>query len=612
MNPKKPLPIFHHHDIKPGQIVGTVVENCNLVILNYQGEINVFEGNCPHQGALLSEGFLEKGAIVCSSHRWKFDCESGQKQGPGEACLKKFRSDIIDGMICIDKEEFSAWTAAKRQGNKPDDIPELRQFKDLPGPKSFPIIGNLLEIFSDMNNLHKTLHRWACKYGTMYKLHGFMHNRSLVVSDPHIAREILLNRPHAFSRIKSMGSAMEEIGLNGLITAEGELWKRYRKFSTHGLANKVLREYYQTIERSTTRLFNLINRASEREEVMEIQKDLLRYTVDVTSSLAFGADINTLENSDDNIQHHLAIVLPMVQRRMMIPVPYWRYFKLPIDYRLEKSLKIIKRTVNGFIKDAKDRIDENPVLKSTPANLLQALLAAEDDEGKHLTDEEVSSNVFSILLAGEDSTANSIAWALHFMTMFPDVQEKMQNEVDSIYVGDSVLGSFDSLQQLPYIEAVIYETLRLRPVLPIVQLCANEDIVIKNIKVPKGTNIQLPIYNMFLDDEFFQNSEAFNPHRWLTSDVTAKNNMQNAFLPFGYGPRVCPGRSLALLENKVVLSMICRHFTITKAKNTKPVTEIFAGLIQPENLFVTLSKRAKKVNSIRGENREGVCPFGYK
>jgi cytochrome P450 len=361
-------------------------------------------------------------------------------------------------------------------------------------------------------------------------------------------------------------------------------------------------------------LFKLLMKAAKSNQNIEIQKDLLKYSVDVTSSLAFGVDINTLENGEDKLQDHLALVLPMVQRRMMIPVPYWRYLKLPIDYKLDKSLVIIKEAIHGFMKSAKSRIDADPGLKSNPTNFLEALLATQDEEGDKLTDEEVFTNVFSILLAGEDSTANSIAWVIHYMTELPEVQRRMQEEVDRIFGNDFSLLSFDQLQQLTYIEAVIQEALRLRPVLPIVQLCANEDMVISNVHVPKGTNVHLTMYNMFMNDDYFENSSDFNPDRWLSPDVSNKNGMKEAYLPFGFGPRICPGKSLALLESKAVLSMICRYFTVRKSNKEKDVTEKFSGVMQPVDLFVKIKLREhvnQELETMGATQAKGKCPMGY-
>lgn len=616
MNYQKLIPLISIKDLKNSPLSGVSIDGEDVLVVNHDGEITIFQGVCPHQGALLAEGEIQEGHIVCPAHQWKFNCASGKKLNNEKECLLKFAPIIEDGVIHIQEGDLKALqeqSKARASVGKTKAQRKLRKFEDLPGPKSWPVMGNLPSILSDTAHLHRTLYKWSKEYGSIYRLKGLGATKGIVISDVKLQREVFLDRPSTFRRIKTMEAAMEELGLNGLITAEGDLWKRYRKYATRGLANSLLRKYFEMIDRSTKRLYKLFASNSSNEKAMDIQKDLLRYSVDVTSSLAFGVDINTIEHREDTVQEHLAMVLPMVQRRMMFPVPYWRFVKAPADHKLDKSLKIIQNSINKFMSQARARIDDNPDLIENPTNFLEALLAAQMSDGGSLTDDEIYTNVFSILLAGEDSTANSIAWAVHYMTENDEIQGKIQAEVDSKFGDSEIPATFDDLTNMPYIEAVINEALRLQPVLPVVQLCANEDVVIDDVEVPKDTNIHLPIYNTFLDDDLFENSQEFRPERWFSPDKLCQETMKNAFMPFGFGPRLCPGKSLALLEAKAVLTMICRNFNVRKSANAGQVDEIFSGVMQPVNLEVTFEKRTNR-GELASPNpavsgTEEKCPF---
>src|SRR5204863_5042148 len=127
----------------------------------------------------------------------------------------------------------------------------------------------------------------------------------------------------------------------------------------------------------------------------------------------------------------------------------------------------IRETISGFVTRGRARLAENPELAEHPANLLDAMLGARDEGDAAFTDEEIYGNVLTMLLAGEDTTANTMAWMMHFMTEHPEAQARMQAEAGPV-VGDAgMLHELQDAERLDYIEAVTHETMRLKPVAPI-------------------------------------------------------------------------------------------------------------------------------------------------
>lgn len=191
-----------------------------------------------------------------------------------------------------------------------------------------------------------SLTRWCDEFGTLYKFNMGL-RPVLTVADPELIQHILRNRPKLFRRLGTIEPVAKEVGVNGVFSAEGEDWKRQRRVVAHVLDSSHLREFFPTLIKVTERLKGRWNRATDKQAAVSVQRDLMRYTVDVTANLAFGYDMNTLEKEGDVIQAHLEKIFPMINRRIYALFPYWHYFKLPADHVFERSLVAIRKTVSG-------------------------------------------------------------------------------------------------------------------------------------------------------------------------------------------------------------------------------------------------------------------------
>jgi cytochrome P450 len=271
--------------------------------------------------------------------------------------------------------------------------------------------------------------------------------------------------------------------------------------------------------------------------------------------------------------------------------PYWRYLRLPADRDLDRALVEVRKTLDDFIDHGRTRLAQDPDLAQHPTNLLEAMLAARDEVNAHFSDDEVLGNVFTVLLAGEDTTANTLAWVMHFMTDHADVQGKMQAEADTVLGHADMLHDYQDARKLAYIEAVAYETMRLKPVAPILAFETNTHVAIGTLRLPPETSIIVLTRPSVLDEPPFAQAATFHPDRWLAPDSSRHVRHHKAFMPFGSGPRLCPGRSLALLEMQTALAMICRNFHLTQVPQSQPVGELFAFTMMPTNLRVTFAVR---------------------
>lgn len=577
-------------DCSQGQAVAAQLDGVELVVLNSNGAVTVFEGRCPHQGTLLAEGTLSNGTLVCRAHGWRFDCASGTRLDDPRIALKLFSTRVEDGHILVNRDEVRAWKQHQQNPETSSRGAPLRSLHQLPGPKGLPLVGNSLQI--NMQRFHVVLEQWSQTYGPLFTIH-IGRKPMLVVADSNLANEMLRDRPERYRRLNTIEPVLREMGINGVFSAEGDNWRRQRHLVMQALDTRHLRQFFPTLTKVTQRLKRRWQRAAVEPLPVDVQKDLMRYTVDVTTNLAFGYDMNTLEQEGDIIQRHLEKIFPVTSRRVFAPFPYWRYLKLPSDRAFDRALVEVHKAIRAFINHSRERLAQEPSLADHPANLLEAMLVARDEGNAHFSDDEIVGNAFTMLLAGEDTTANTLAWAMHFMTQHPDVQERMQAEVDGVLGSADMLQDYGDARELVYVDAVVQETMRLKPVAPILALETNVAVEVGGLQLPPETSISLLMRPGVLQENNFAQAEAFLPDRWLPESASASPHIapHKAFMPFGSGPRLCPGRSLALLEMKTALAMVCRHFDLASADQGKPVSERFAFSMMPTHLVVRIQPR---------------------
>jgi len=458
---------------------------------------------------------------------------------------------------------------------------------DLPTPRGVPVFGHLLKV--EPARFHQQLEQWAQELGPRYTLR--LGGAPLLVIGNHEAVAVALrDRPEGFRRTPKLEHIWRELGLpNGVFGANGESWARQRRMVMAGFDPAHVRHYFPAMRKVALRLASRWEKSGDTPIVL--QADLMRYTVDTIAGLAFGADVNTLESDDDVIQRHLDKLFPALYRRLLAPLPTWRWFKSTRDRELEASLVEIRVAVAGFIARARERMADDPALREQPSNLLEAMIAAADVPGSGIDDELVAGNVLTMLLAGEDTTANTLAWMIHLLWRHPEALARATAEVRGA-VGTGLDGiTQEQLGSLDFVEACAHETMRLKPVAPMIGLQAIHDTVVDGVEALAGTVILALLRRDSVSEQHFAQADRFDPERWLGRDASAAKRIA---MPFGAGPRICPGRYLALLEIKLAMATLLSRFDIlaVDTPDGEPeAEELLAFTMAPRGLTMRLRAR---------------------
>lgn len=551
-------------------------EGRDLVVVRTAAGVRAFEGHCPHRGALLGEGELDGNALVCRNHYWRFDAESGRRlDGPG--CLASYPAHEVDGEVVVELPLADA--ARGTSGSR-------RTIESLPGPKGLPFVGNALQL--DIPRLHENLEAWVKEFGPVYR-YRLGSKVQIAIADPDLIDEALRRRPDGFRRMSAVESVFEEMKVGGVFSAEGAAWRPQRRLSMEALSHRHLRDFYATLARVAENLRARIARCVDDGGAIDIVDTLKRFTVDVTTLLTLGHDVNTLGKDEDVIQRKLEHIFPAFNRRLFALFPLWRIVRLPVDRRLDEALEELRAFMRQLVDDARARFAADATLAERPANFLEAMVIARDEEGRPFSDDLILGNLVTMLVAGEDTTAYTLAWAIHHLCDDDDAVARLVSEADDVLEGGTVPPSFEAANRLAYAGAVANETMRLRPVAPLLFLEAIGDTTLGDIELPAGTGVSALVRPPVLDASNFAEPRTFKPERWLPG--APGPHEPSVHMPFGSGPRLCPGRALALLEMKLVLATLYRSFRIERSGAASSVRERFTFTMNPEGLDVTVARR---------------------
>ncbi|KAL2081019.1 hypothetical protein ACEWY4_022872 [Coilia grayii] len=256
-------------------------------------------------------------------------------------------------------------------------------------------------------------------------------------------------------------------------------------------------------------------------------------------------------------------------------LPFWKHFVAVWDHLFTVAEDLVQKKM----LEIQERVRMG---EPVSGEYLTHLLVSEQ-----MSVHEVLGSITELLLAGVDTTSNTISWALYHLAREPGIQEQLYQEVESVCPGDTVPCS-DDIAKMPLLKAIIRETLRLYPVVPgNARITAENEIVVGGYLFPKKTLFHLCHYAVSYDEKVFPNPHAFLPQRWLRGSDKQLNQHPFGSVPFGFGIRACLGRRVAELEMYLVLSQLVKHYEVRpdpEGTTVKPITRTLLVPATPMNL----------------------------
>ncbi|TFK35243.1 cytochrome P450 [Crucibulum laeve] len=436
-----------------------------------------------------------------------------------------------------------------------------------PGPKKRPIIGNLLDLPTSYE--WETYARWGKEYDS-HILHLYAAGKDIVViNSATIANDLFNKKSSSYSSRPQFTMTSELLGWRWLISAMpyGEAWKERRKlFQKHFPASD------GSIHKPRSMEFvrRLLPHLGDTQESIQ---ELTRHTVGgIVLSIAYGIDIKPSDDPYISLaeQAIAGVIECSVPGAFLVDfIPALRYVP---EWVPGAGFKTKAKRWRGL----QERFHDEPfeVTKDRWANgiarpsFVEACLnSLEDGDNKKHREEVIKDTAGMFFAGGADTTVSALHSFLLAMLAYPEIQSKAQAELDQI-VGTDRLPEFYDEERLPYLSAVLKETLRWRPVTPIaVPHLAAEDDIYEGYFIPKNTIMIGNVWAMLYDENDYPNPEVFNPERFLKDGKLNPEVRDPIEVAFGFGRRECPGKHIALSTLWITAASILSVFKITKAKN---------------------------------------------
>ncbi|XP_070565769.1 cytochrome P450 3A9-like [Ptychodera flava] len=481
---------------------------------------------------------------------------------------------------------------------------------NLPGPTPWPFVGSFFALHGGPQ-YHINITNLIKKYGEIFCCYEGR-KPTIVVADPDMLKQILVKEFHKFqNRHHALGSPKRTNPVFGqsVLFLEDRRWKEVRTILTPAFSAAKMKEMSPFINAATSQLLNALESHKVKGDSFNLWKVFGNYTLDVIAAAAFGIDIETQKDLNNQfIQKSTQIVGSFLFKSVRFFVTSVFPFLIPPTAALVMKQR---KPMFQFFEDIMDELlDSRQIHGSERRDFCQLLLEAAEQtsSGKEiangfssksmqktkLTRIEMKAQIMVFLLAAFDTTTNTLAYCCYLLARHPEIQERLIQEVDDALKGETNL-DYNSVQKLPYMEMVISETQRLYPAAFRVNRKCLESCTINGVHFPKGIQVDIPIYGIHHNPQFWPDPEKFDPERFTPEAKAVRNPY--TFLPFSHGPRNCIGMRFAQLEMKIALSRVLQKYKFTTSPKTEVPLKLEVGItMTPTNgIHLKVIDRDEKV-----------------
>uniref|UniRef100_A0A8C2BAX3 Thromboxane-A synthase n=1 Tax=Cyprinus carpio TaxID=7962 RepID=A0A8C2BAX3_CYPCA len=490
-------------------------------------------------------------------------------------------------------------------------------------PKPSPFFGNLM-MFRD--GFFKAQSDLIKKYG---RICGYYIGRRpiVIIADPDMLRQVMVKEFNKFPNRMTVRGITKPMS-DSLIMLKGEQWKRVRSILTPTFSAAKMKEMVPLINMATETLVRNLKSHAESGNSVNIHKCFGCFTMDVIASVAFGTQVDSQNNPDDPFVNHaskffynfLTVVFPgftlvafpfllkplagllpnksrdemnsffiqciqkMIKQRDDLPPEQRRrdFLQLMLDVRA--SNKYLSLEHFDVVNDADEQACTEQGMDNGQENAPGNESTKRAQQKRMMTEDEIVGQSFIFLLAGYETSSNTLAFTCYLLALHPECQKKLQEEVDEFF-------SRHVSQDLNYLDMVICESLRLYPPAFRFARDVDQDTVVNGQLLPKGSSLEIAAGFLHYDPEYWTEPEKFIPERFTPEAKASRHPF--VYLPFGAGPRSCVGMRLAQLEIKMALLHIFRRFNMMACEDTEVPLELKSHTtLGPKNgILVKITER---------------------
>ncbi len=413
--------------------------------------------------------------------------------------------------------------------------------RTFPGPRGKILSGSLFDAWRDPLGLFL---RGTREHGDLVCFR-FAWLKYYLLADAAAAHHVLVENAKSYHKSPNYQGLKVMLG-QGLLTSEGELWRRQRKLAQPAFHRESLKSFADSMVESTEHM--LERWPPQAGGVFDLHAEMMRLTFRIVGKTLLGAD---LEADAKDFGEALNVGLKWANEYVesVVRLPPW--VPTPNNLRFRKAQRVIESVVRRVVEERRKQAEPK-------RDLLGMLMAAQDEtSGEGMSDRQLMDELLTITLAGHETTANALSFAFYLMASHPDVASRAREEARAV-LGDRAPALGD-LPAMPYIKAVIEETMRLYPPAWVVERFSLEQDEVGSYTIPKGSIVAVSPYALHRNPRYFPEPERFDPTRFLEPDPARP---KLAYMPFGGGPRFCIGNAFAMMEMQLIVPMVLARFEL--------------------------------------------------
>lgn len=384
----------------------------------------------------------------------------------------------------------------------------------------------------------------ACPSIAFMKLFG---RKQVLLMEPDLIRYVLQTNQKSYTKGSQYRLIKMVLG-NGLVTSEGELWRKQRRLIQPSFHKHYINTLFADMVSCTNVMLDEWERAGASGQPIYVVEEMMKATLRIICKTMLSSDVNA---DADELLNSVVFIGRQIAVKAMNP------FQLPIWFPSRDNREFIsrKKLIDKIIYGI---IDQHRCSERPRGDLLDMLMDARyEGTAEPIPDELIRDEIVTIFIAGHSTTATALAWTMYLLSENPKVYEKLKAEVDSV-LGINEL-ELSQVPRLQYTKNVFKEAMRLFPSVWVIVRRAAEDNLVGEFLVKKGTDVLISPYLVHRDPKIWKDADKFIPERWDTEEVKAMDNL--TYFPFAAGPRMCVGNNFALLEADVILAKLIQRFT---------------------------------------------------
>ena len=435
-------------------------------------------------------------------------------------------------------------------------------------PKKVPFYEFLIHAKSLTKNPIPFHRNYFNLYGDSFSVALSKKNKIFLTRNPEIAKHVLQSNHKKYMKSEIQTKFLSKYVGFGLLTSNGELWLKQRRLIQPAFHKKKLASLLKIMEQSIKQELKKIPNGTS-VDVYQLMNELA-FNVVAESLFSFTSDKNTL----NRLQHIIAELQRFIVKELRQPhMRWWMHLSGAIDKHL-----VLAKESRAIILDI---ILERKASKAHYDDLLDMLLNATYQDGSSISDEQLIDEILILFVAGHETTANALTFAVHLLGKNPEHVYRIIQEASALANGYTLT----SLASLTYTRAVVDETLRLYPPAWITDRVAITDDQVAGFSIEKGTIVGISFYELHRSEKHWEAPTEFNPTRFLGEQAKTHKAY---YYPFGAGPRMCIGNNFAIFEMIMTLAELYKHYRVTPEKTQLKVNPLIT--LKPEGVKAIFHK----------------------